>query len=56
MFCGRTESRKSNKLGIRLGVRRRLGRGYFPGWRRGAAVVREGKRGDLLQGEEDRSR
>lgn len=39
-------------MGVRLGVRRGLGRRHLPVRRRRAAAVRQGERGALLQGAE----
>lgn len=39
-------------VGVRLGVRRGLGRRHLPVRRRRAAAVRQGERGALLQGAE----
>lgn len=48
--------RKSTNLGIWLGLRRWMGSGDFPLWRRSLIALRQGERGNLLQGEENSSR
>lgn len=43
-------------MGVRMGVRSGLGGGHLPVRRSGAAAVRQGERGDLLQRAKDRPR
>jgi hypothetical protein len=48
--------RQPDRVGVRLGVWRRLGRRYLPVRRRDPAAVRQGVGGDLLQGAQDCAR
>lgn len=50
------DHRQPTDVGVRLGLRRWLGFGHLPVWRRRAAAVRQGIRRDLLQGAKNRAR